>query len=250
MEAIGKGGPMTGIIVTPEEALALHNKTQTRISRPMKKQPPDDRYIIGTVIGGGQNDGKHFWCVYEDSILKEDQGIYFECPYNVGDEIFVKETFGIIYEFNPLIPCRLPLFEYFHFNSKMKWVPNSGYDIIYKSAQSIDPDYPIKWRPSVHMTQDIARTFLRIISVKAMQVQSISEKEALAEGVIGKDGTSHAAYIAATEGRTRITGIDKYRCLWNSRYAKKGLGWDSNCWMWSWEVERITEPGASSTESG
>ena len=132
---------MKGLIVTPQEALALLRDKQTRISRPTKKQP----LFFPTAMSV-----KVAWDYPSDTwILADQNGNTYSlgrCPHNVGDVVYVKETFGSA------------------LNRK---------GIVYRADCSNGTCGATVWHPSVHMTQDLARTFLKIISVKAMREDGV-----------------------------------------------------------------------------
>ena len=225
---------MTGIIVTPEEAAALRNG-QTRISRPFRKQPVSvtiyDPWDFDREVGDIVIDGCNLFKLAESRgrnkrAAGELTPQLIEPPYNVGDEIYVREK------------CRLLNRNPYSFEVVGACFRHIGGGRVFKSnhLHSDSPDGRKRFTSSACMPKWAARTFLRIKSVKCMRVQDISDKMAEESGC-----------LRISTYRTDIPCLDHYRWLWNKRYAKRGLGWDSNCWIWSWEVERITEPEASST---
>ena len=211
-----------GIIVTQQEALALHNKMQTRISRPCRDQTAKTyEYVTGRPMyphGSKKYTGWAKDCGMEAFWLPT------KPPYNVADEIYVKETWRL---FDAGVECGCHMeCDCYRYHGKP----------IYKADSD---DNESNWHPSVHMTQDLARTFLRIKSGKAMQVQDISEKEAIEHGIESMNGNYRDFLNPDVMGFCWKTPFVPFKDYWNLRYKKKGLGWDSNCWMWSWEVERI-----------
>jgi len=80
--------------------------------------------------------------------------------------------------------------------------------------------------PSVHMPKWAARLWVRNTGVRVERMQDITEEDAFAEGI-----NTGAPYEYGE-------AVDCFRALWDSIYAKKSLGWDSNCWVWvtSYEV--------------
>lgn len=162
-------------------------------------------------------------------------------PHQPDDEIYVKETFQLLDD-SPLGNdlAGVPEGRFMGPSASYKGVCGDRsitWRPVYRAdGELVHPEYgAIRWRPSVHMTQDLARTFLRIKSVKAMQVRSISREECVAEG-IDKVACPHGYDYCLDCG---VGPKIDWRIRWNLRYAKKGIGWDTNCWMWSWEVEKI-----------
>ena len=132
-------------------------------------------------------------------------------------------------------------------------------------------EIPSNWRPSIHMPKWAARLWLRNMGVRVERVQSITEEDAIAEGierlfspdecqnVVGVKGTKsehswrnylwHGFFGMAGGGNKmsdqwpyQYSGYesarDSFSSLWQRIYAKHGLGWDSNCWVFvtSYEV--------------
>ena len=82
-----------------------------------------------------------------------------ECPYQVGQKIFVKESF---------VDFR-----------------NNNSDIFYKSdfdLNNLVKTVDLKWKPAQHMKQEHSRLTLEITNVKVERLQDISEEDARLEG--------------------------------------------------------------------
>ncbi len=74
------------------------------------------------------------------------------------------------------------------------------------------------------MPKSLARTFMRVVNVRAERVQDITEIEAMKEGFIGDGG-----YDA------RLQFLDCfYAC-----YPKKKVKDLINCWVWVYEFEKV-----------
>jgi hypothetical protein len=87
----------------------------------------------------------------------------------------------------------------------------------------------LKWRPSIFMPKEAARLFLQVANVRVERLQDITEEDALKEGVkaYGPNNCSGtSARIAFAE-------------LWDSLNEKRGYGWNTNCWVWVIEFERV-----------
>lgn len=89
-----------------------------------------------------------------------------------------------------------------------------------------------RWRPSIHMPRWASRLTLEITGVRVERVQSISEDDAKAEGFT-------AAYREGSDEATYIEGPGGFRWAWDRLYAKSGLGWDANPWIWVLSVKKI-----------
>lgn len=137
----------------------------------------------------------------------------FRCPYGVpGDRLWVKEGFyfsRIEREMDQKVWYRAD-------NDRPTWAER-------------------RWRSPVVMPRWASRITLEVVSIRVEQVQEISEEDARAEGCPhgGRgDLNSYGAEILATR-------VEWFRRCWDSRYAKRGFGWDANPWVWVRELRRV-----------
>ena len=112
----------------------------------------------------------------------------------------------------------------------------SGYhtEAVYKRDNSLVVGVSWVWKHDIlspmFLPESLARTFLKIVDVRAERLQCITEEDAEAEGVPqfepGDFPVSGATY-----------GIYKERFyqLWDSLNAKRGYGWEVNPWVWRYE---------------
>lgn len=145
------------------------------------------------------------------------------CPYgSPGDRLWVRETFA-------LLPGGIKMiyradFEEFTDDNRFKWPP--------------------KWYPSIHMPHAFSRITLEITDINVDWVQDIAEEDAWAEGMEALDGSFNEAALCATAKRYHLC-VEDSRCiyahLWDSLYAKRGLGWDANPWVWGVKFRRVEE---------
>lgn len=124
-------------------------------------------------------------------------------PYQVGDVLYVRET----------------------------WAKDYFGNYVYMAdyvGTTISPEW--KWKPSIHMPKEAARIFLRVTKIKPEQLQDITDKEARAEGVNPATNNSGIAHRAM------------FMKIWDSTIPKKDLkkhGWNANPWVWVIEFEKI-----------
>jgi hypothetical protein len=105
-----------------------------------------------------------------------------------------------------------------------------------------------KWRPSIFMPRWASRILLEIEDVRVESLNSISEKDAIAEGLEVVKG-NRASYWKCYDPQARnnlnqrIIGynspIESYRTLWNSINAKRGFSWATNNWVWVVQFRRL-----------
>ena len=148
------------------------------------------------------------------NILSIDGVGVFLAPYKPGDVLWVRETF----------------FEYkgkYHYKADDK---HKALDIILGSSF-------FKWHPSIFMPREAARLYLKVTDLRAERVQDIStsdcERESIASDIDRFNGlmTPHHDWI-----------VGEFSRLWDTINAKRGYGWDTNCWVWVVGFERIDRP--------
>jgi hypothetical protein len=89
-------------------------------------------------------------------------------------------------------------------------------------------EFNSKWLPSIHMTKEAARLFLRVTGVRAERIADISASDCKAEGI-----------VLTTESPSFMRYRDYFCDLWDRQYKKDGYGWESNPWVWVYEFERV-----------
>jgi hypothetical protein len=103
------------------------------------------------------------------------------------------------------------------------------------------PANPMKWSPSIHMPRAASRITLTVKRVWVERVQDITEEGVVAEGVrvphtLGEslmpDAMRERAWASA-----RAEARRRFARRWDSVHAGKGLGWDTNPWVWACEFE-------------
>lgn len=150
-------------------------------------------------------------------------------PYQVGDILWVRETWTKLYEVDA--------------NGFTQWDKEK----IYYAADG-DPDIElvdedgflkedrcIKWKPSIHMPKSLARIFLEVTSVRAERLQNITIEQILKEGVVQRFPKVNDRF---TPDILRGGFIE----LWNStvkRCEKHKYGWKANPWVWVIEFKRV-----------
>ncbi len=151
---------------------------------------------------------------------------------DVGDILYVRETWGC-YEKD------WGDANYFVYKADY---PDGAKGYWYEPEQINWCDLP-KWRPSIHMSKEAARMFLKVTGVRCERLQDISEAEIKAEGI---DTCSHCYHFngeckdfrAARECKLQSAFIK----TWNSTIKKQDLakyGWEANPWVWVYEFERV-----------
>lgn len=230
---MNKSGIEHPIIFSTEMVKAILEGRKTMTRRIIKPQPAHVEVCGGEATLYKDNDNEMKW------------------KYQVGDRLWVKETFVIENDM-----------EYGYSEEELKqWekdrpikTENGGFDwgiyhLIphYKATEpepNIVPDYvddfddKTRWSPSIFMPRWASRITLEITGIRVERLQEITPENCLAEGICGD--------YTVRDGWPVLFGN-----LWDSLNAKRGYGWSVNAWVWviefrlcqEWKSEDIPDVG-------
>jgi hypothetical protein len=149
------------------------------------------------------------------------------CPYGQpGDRLWVREAWAVGKPCDDIRPRDLA--EYNDESSQLA--------VDYKAdAHRIwgDTGDCGKTRPGIHMPRWASRITLEVTGVRVERVQSISEADAIAEGV-GSWRPDTMRYVAQNP-------VQEFSELWDSINAERGYSWESNPWVWVVGFRRLTQ---------
>lgn len=94
------------------------------------------------------------------------------------------------------------------------------------------------WRPSIHMSKRVARTWGRIVSVRPERLFAITNEDAVREGFPGR---TLDAPGTPWHGR-KVRPKAQFCVAWDRAYRERGLGFKANPWVWRIEWEPIERP--------
>lgn len=214
------------------QAIMKGNKTQTRRTDGLKSV--NVPFIEGAFTG---------W-QYDPTIAKLDKkgeiipqeciGRYAEfdmgewlvkCPYEVGDVIWVRETFQQ---------------QCIETDTDENWAAKafeSTGQYVYKADNYQLPKDSVafgKWKPGIHMPKSACRLFLEIKSVNVERLQLISDKDCIAEGIDPNKTDSEDINDCG------FTLYFRFKSLWQSINGPES--WDLNPYVWVIEFEKIDKP--------
>ena len=200
---------------------------QTQDRRPVKPQPmpSNGQWSEAWVV---KTDGKRqgMFCV---SVNERNVRYWCQkwCPYRVGDHLWVRET----HTWFTLAENEVPIAG---LGENQRRRPDGVPVHMLYRADAIREgwdDQVSSWSPSIHMPKWATRIWLEIIDVRVERVQDITEEGAQAEG---------AEWLPVHPGNS-TNYIRSFADLWDSIYAKQGLGWNVNPWVFAITFERAEE---------
>ncbi|QYG03854.1 hypothetical protein [Massilia sp. NP310] len=206
-------------------ALLDGRKTQTR--RAVKMPPSWDCFVCADWGDG--------WWPYRsddgESPTYDNNEIRLNCPYGQpGDRLWVRETFGEVYDW-----CDHP---------EMPGAPTERWHIDWKYRADGEPDRPhlegawTGWKPSIHMPRAASRILLEVVSVHVERLQDISQEDAAAEGITDPGCTNCGEPEAKCACSFPMPDYrDAYAYLWGQINGPDS--WLANPWVWVVEFKRV-----------
>jgi hypothetical protein len=192
-----------GMIFNAEMVRALQDGRKTQTRRPVKPQP--------TMYEPGQ-------CVHVSDMIND----ALLCPHGKpGDRIWVRETWAeagagapdlILYRAN--YPDHVP--------SHYENVPLAD---------------DIRWTPSIHMPRWASRIMLEITDVRVERLNSITEEDARAEGIIDGGCLNCGESEPCGCSNPEPDATDAFAALWMSIYGEGR--YQANPWVWVIEFKRV-----------
>ena len=200
-------------------------KTQTRRPIPVMLKPKQvihhieeiDKYCFVTKHENGKVSG-----------ISE----YFRRPYNVGDRLWVRETYRPIFgQASELISVD------YKADPPEKW-ERLG-DVV---------GAPVKWHPSIHMPRWASRLTLEVKAIRAEPLHDISDEDAIREGIyrsveivepceskypISTDWDGYEAMLSPCVARW------DFARMWRSIYPSGPKSWDAAPWVWVIDFEVV-----------
>ncbi|HGY3195379.1 TPA: hypothetical protein ACNVUS_000226 [Citrobacter freundii] len=215
-----------GMIFNGEMVRAILDGRKTQTRRIMAIQPEHSELGLRRVIDSknGRDNGKYFWSQSDARGLKMRSKV-FGCPYGeVGDRIWVRETY------------QGPLFDYEHMESYLE--DSSKFEkpefCVYRADGNPAPEFydaddnlHCGWHPSIHMPRWASRITLEITDVRVERLRDLSEDDAKSEGIKPPSG----GVLPGWEYRIN------FRDLWMSIYGADN--WESNPWVWVIEFKVV-----------
>ena len=192
-------------------------KTQTRRLQDLDRvnQSPDDWELLGIKIEPKKKD------LVSTAIFRHKDGeeVAIACRYGrPGDLLWIRETWGETYSGgHTLVGCS---------------------DCIAYKADGVELQSGEKWKPSIFMPRAMSRLSIGITDIRIERLQSISESDAIAEGI--ERSPVHSKLwktCQKNDGAHTALPTMSYKSLWDSINGKTHP-WDNNPWVWAIDFKK------------
>ena len=201
-----------------------------------------------------KQDSEHY-TLFADGICYENQYLeqilnYLKKPYNPGDILYVRETWGTQQSDTCIgnTPGRSCTYD------SCETAPGPCFDeeYIYKATDNLDSSTG-KWHPSIHMPKEAARIWLRVTDVRVERLHEMKLDDFLSEGIcIRMEGCRFLTPEAFNDpDNAYIQARNEFMETWNSTIPKgqqDQYGWEANPWVWVIEFEPCRKPEAAGGE--
>lgn len=162
-----------------------------------------------------------------------------KCPYEVGDIIWVRETFTVLEPEHCEGMSDRFYYKANHHELNEEW-----------RLECIQNGYSYKWRPGIHMPKSACRLFLKIKSVNVERLHDISEEDCIAEGLESKlvqskvfeDFIGYRNYFRQDIECPEFfrSPYQSFQSLWMKINGFES--WQLNPYVWVIEFEKINKP--------
>ncbi len=142
--------------------------------------------------------------------LKDMIGDRLCCKYEVGDRLWVRETFLDSYAIGGEDENGNPI------------------NIIYKASYDKHPNDCFNWKPSIFMFREYSRINLEVTEVRVQRLEDLTEDNAMAEGFEADEISPQC-----------ITARCRFAQLWDKLNEKRGYPWGSNAWVWAISFKKV-----------
>jgi hypothetical protein len=197
-----------GMLFSSPMVLAIMEGRKTMTRRIIAKQE-----IVNENVVRFDFPGKSWMQISHEYVSEPFLGAIDYAPHKIGDIIYARETWTeTCDEFG------LPIIV-FKADNKAFYIGKDNEVLSECPARFSIENYPAfgKWKPSLFMLKNYARTFLRVTGVKAERLQSINQIDAIKEGFNSKEELIE---------------------LWGKLNGKES--WDQNPYVWAYEFEKLT----------
>lgn len=234
---------MKGIIFNTQEVQAVLEGRKTRHTILINPQPVFNNFLGWRVSSTcKKNEGKAIFTSND-----ENYECYIKPPYQVGQILYVKETWQVInHGSRGTFSDKDKLEYYYKADQKCNGIVReecSAKEIEWnKTCEMCEHMSGLIWQPSTRMPKEAARFFLKVTSVRVARLQDIECEEAIEEGIkpVYTEYENCNGLLLGSEFKIDEEATIKSYIL-GKQIALK-ISKDENPWQWVIEFERIEKP--------
>lgn len=214
-------------IILNTEAVQATLDGRKSCTRRLVKSQPDGKHTFSLGFVTDSTEKKELGC-FGFGTDKYGGSIQFAKPsYQPGDILYVRET----------VWQKIGHYLDVDGETKPSWYNEFRY---VASDEKPETGWNYSWvkRPSIHMSKDAARIWLKVTDVRAERLQELT-----IDGIRNEGIPSMAVHAGDME-----IALKEWKNLWNSTIKKTDLdryGWDANPWVWVIEFERCEKPNTN-----
>lgn len=254
---------MKPILFKTEMVKAIQDGRKTTTRRVLKPKYKDDEYGFEILTNRHTGQLLRVEKTDESGDTFDDMRV-ISPPYQLGDILYVRETWGWNYCYDcGMADGGLDIVDFndghiesepFRCNDEtaerifLKKEQEYGCYCYKASAEDGEiPDGDGRWHPSIHMPKEATRLFLRVTSIRVERLQDITPKQAIKEGAKDPYDYQEPAWYDQFPHLLDKYEIAAFAGLWDTTIPKKDLaryGWNANPWVWVIEFERISKEEA------
>ena len=227
------------ILFSPQMVRAILDGTKTQTRRPIPVMPKENQSIHHI-----EEIDKYCFVTKHENGKVSGISEYFRRPYNVGDRLWVRETWNG------------PLLDEDETEADPDWIYHSEkYENVahcyYKADGVAAPEYVDLddnlrqgWRPSIHMPRWASRLTLEVKAIRAEPLHDISDHDAMREGIY-KSFDHGTQFPVATDWdgneKVLVAGVPRrdFEELWRGLYPEGLKSWGMAPWVWVIDFEVV-----------
>lgn len=227
------------ILFSPQMVRAILDRMKTQTRRPIPVMPKPKQ-----VIHHIEEIDKYCFVTKHENGKVSGISEYFRRPYNVGDRLWVRETWNG------------PLLDEDETEADPDWIYHSEkYENVahcyYKADGVAAPEYVDLddnlrqgWRPSIHMPRWASRLTLEVKAIRAEPLHDISDHDAMREGIY-KSFDHGTQFPVATDWdgneKVLVAGVPRrdFEELWRGLYPEGLKSWGMAPWVWVIDFEVV-----------
>ncbi|WP_289054195.1 hypothetical protein [Carboxylicivirga marina] len=202
---------MKSLILTEHLQIAVINGQKTQTRRPLNKKDLVPHLLVDEKV--------------REFTAKA------HAQYKKGEIIYLREWFRVHSDLDEVPPRNI-------IAGSVEYKLGGAINCIGDHIQS-----PGRWRWHQTMPAHLARTFLKVTDVRVVQLNEISNEDALAEGINAEYSPSGMKYWDYQEERFQpmFRGAESFQSLWKSIYGEDA--WKENPWVYAYTFQLCDKEG-------